>query len=255
MLYWLLKAAFGPVARLVFRVKVEGAEHVPENGPAILASNHHSFSDSLFLPAVLRRRITFPAKLEYFTQKGFVGYLKRTFFTAAGQIPIDRSGGAAATAAIDAGVKVLNDGGLFGIYPEGTRSPDGRLYKGKTGMVRMARTADVPIIPVAMIGTATALPTGKKVPRLVPITVRFGEPIHVGDLKGAENDRAEVRAATDNVMAALARLSGQEYVDEYAADRKKQLAERAANGDDTNPAALTHERAESDVPEQTDKPD
>lgn len=227
MLYWILKRVMGPVAKVLFRVTVDGSEHLPATGGAILASNHLSFSDSIFLPAVVSRRITFPAKMEYFTQKGVVGWLKRQFFAGTGQIPIDRSGGAAAASALQAGLNVLENGGLFGIYPEGTRSPDGRLYKGKTGVVRMAIAAGCPIVPVAMIGTDVAQPTGQALPKLVPITVRFGEPIDVSHLRGFEDDRRMLRAMTDEVMYSLARLSGQEYVDEYAADRKKRLADEA----------------------------
>ncbi|STD09912.1 2-acyl-glycerophospho-ethanolamine acyltransferase [Dermatophilus congolensis] len=239
MLYWTLKRLLGPVLRTAFRMKVHGLEKVPTQGPAILASNHLSFSDSIFLPVALPRRITFPAKLEYFTQPGLVGAIKRGFFTGVGQIPIDRSGGPKSAAALEAGLEVLSRDELFGIYPEGTRSPDGRLYKGKTGMVRMAMRAGVPIIPVAMIGTDIAQPTGQKIPKLVPIEVRFGDPIHLDHLVGKEDDQALIRAATDQVMQALADLSGQEYVHEYAADRKKFLQEQAARSGpkDSSPAA------------------
>ena len=228
MLYWILKrVVLGPLVLLLFRPRVEGAEHVPAEGGAILASNHLSFSDSIFLPAVLKRRITFPAKIEYFTQAGVVGYAKRTFMKGTGQIPIDRSGGSASAAAIDAGLQVLAEGGLFGIYPEGTRSPDGRLYKGKTGVARMALAAGCPIIPVAMIDTDRAQPTGQKVPNITQVGVRFGEPIDLSAYAGLEHDRRALRAITDEVMYSLMRLSGQEYVDEYAAGRKLALAAKA----------------------------
>ncbi|MDO5711023.1 MAG: lysophospholipid acyltransferase family protein, partial [Micrococcales bacterium] len=165
MLYWMLKSVvLGPVLRLLFRPWVEGRQYVPGTGPVILASNHLSFSDSIFLPLVLDRRITFPAKMEYFTGTGITGRLKALFFSATGQIPIDRTGGSASRAAIDAGLAVLARGELFGIYPEGTRSPDGRLYRGKTGVARMALEAGAPIVPVAMIDTDKAQPTGQKIP-------------------------------------------------------------------------------------------
>lgn len=228
MLYWILKrVVLGPIVMLLFRPRVEGAHHVPAEGPAILASNHLSFSDSIFLPAVLDRRITFPAKIEYFTQSGVVGYFKKLFMKGTGQIPIDRSGGSAAASAIDAGLTVLAEGGLFGIYPEGTRSPDGRLYKGKTGAVRMALVAGCPIIPVAMIDTEKAQPTGQKIPKIIRVGVRFGEPIDFSAYAGLEDDRRALRAMTDEVMYSLMRLSGQEYVDEYAAGRKLALAAKA----------------------------
>lgn len=225
MLYWILKQVIlGPIVKLLFRPTVEGLEHVPAEGGAILASNHLSFSDSIFLPAVLKRRITFPAKMEYFTQSGLIGFLKRMFMKGTGQIPIDRSGGTASSAAIDAGLAVLARGELFGIYPEGTRSPDGRLYKGKTGAVRMALVAGCPIIPVAMIDTDRAQPTGQKLPTITQVGVRFGEPIDLSAYAGLEDDRRALRAMTDEIMYSLMRLSGQEYVDEYAAGRKRALA-------------------------------
>ncbi len=228
MLYWVLKnVLLGPLLRVLFRPRVDGARHVPPYGPAILASNHLSFSDSIFLPLVLDRRITFPAKMEYFTDRSLKGRLKAFFFRGTGQIPIDRTGGPASRAAIDAGLQVLAHGGLFGIYPEGTRSPDGRLYRGKTGIARMAVEAGVPIIPVAMIGTDKAQPTGQKIPTITRVGVRFGRPIDVSPYVGRQDDRGALRELTDQVMAALAELSGQEYVDEYAASRKAALAARA----------------------------
>ena len=154
MLYWVLKyALLGPWLRLFFRPWVEGVEHIPAKGPAIIASNHLSFSDSIFMPLMVPRRVTFLAKQEYFTGRGLKGWLIRMFFTGVGQVPIDRASGTAAKAALETGKRILAEGKLLGIYPEGTRSPDGRLYRGKTGMARMALEAGVPVIPVAMIGT------------------------------------------------------------------------------------------------------
>lgn len=229
VVYWLLKSVFlGPVLRLIFRPWTEGAQHVPAHGPAILASNHLSFSDSIFLPMALPRRITFPAKAEYFTGTGLKGRLTRAFFRGTGQIPIDRSGGSASASAIDAGVEVLRRGELFGIYPEGTRSPDGRLYKGKTGVARMALQARCPVIPVAMIDTDKAQPTGQVIPNIHRVGVRFGAPLDFSRFYGMDSDRVVLRAVTDELMSELARLSGQEYVDEYAAGRKAAaLAARA----------------------------
>lgn len=231
MVYWILKHfVVGPPVRTIFRPWVKGEENVPEEGAAILASNHLSFSDSIFLPLMVRRRITFPAKLEYFTGKGVRGWLTRQFFLRTGQIPIDRSGGARSMAALEQGLAVLRSGELFGIYPEGTRSPDGRLYRGKTGMARIALEADVPIIPCAMIDTHKAQPTGRKIPRVVRVGVRIGSPIYHPELAGQSENHAALRELTDEVMRELQRLSGQEYVDEYAADVKARLE---GSGDST----------------------
>ncbi|GAB49482.1 1-acyl-sn-glycerol-3-phosphate acyltransferase [Mobilicoccus pelagius] len=228
MLYWFFKLVLiGPVLRVLFRPWVEGAEHVPAHGPAILASNHLSFSDSIFLPLMCPRRITFPAKSDYFTQPGLVGRLKKAFFQGTGQIPIDRSGGAASKVAMDAGLAVLQRGELFGIYPEGTRSPDGRLYRGKTGIARLALAAGVPIIPVAMIDTDKAQPTGQRIPTIMQVGMRFGPPMDFSEYADRADDHEVLREITDEVMAALQELSGQEYVDEYAATVKEQLAARA----------------------------
>ena len=222
--YWFLKTVvLGPILKLLFRPWVEGGEHVPEKGAAILASNHLSFSDSIFLPLALSRRITFPAKMEYFTGSGIKGRLTRWFFKGVGQIPIDRSGGRASEAAIQSGLKVLRRGELFGIYPEGTRSPDGRLYKGKTGLARMALEAKCPVIPVAMIGTDKAQPTGQKVPTIMRIGIRIGKPLDFSRYEGMENDRFVLRSITDEIMYELMLLSGQEYVDVYATSIKKNV--------------------------------
>lgn len=222
--YWFLKTVvLGPILKLLFRPWVEGGEHVPDKGAAILASNHLSFSDSIFLPLALSRRITFPAKMEYFTGSGIKGRLTRWFFKGVGQIPIDRSGGRASEAAIQSGLKVLRRGELFGIYPEGTRSPDGRLYKGKTGLARMALEAKCPVIPVAMIGTDKAQPTGQKVPTIMRIGIRIGKPLDFSRYEGMENDRFVLRSITDEIMYELMLLSGQEYVDVYATSIKKNV--------------------------------
>lgn len=217
MFYWLVKnLVLGPILLRVFRPWVKGIENVPTSGAAILASNHLSFIDSVFLPLVLRRPVVFLAKSEYFTGKGFKGLVVRMFFTASGQLPIDRSGGKASEDALNTGVAVLSEGRLLGIYPEGTRSPDGNLYRGRTGIARMALEAGVPVIPVAMIDTEKVMPIGSSMPKVQRVGVVFGQPLEFSRFAGYENDRFVLRAITDEIMHELVGLSGQEYVDEYA---------------------------------------
>ncbi len=224
MFYWFLKTiVLGPLIRLLFRPWVEGEEHVPAEGPAIFASNHLSFSDSVFLPVVVPRRVTFLAKSDYFTGRGVKGRLTAAFFKAIGQLPVDRSGGSASSAALSSGLRILRRGELLGIYPEGTRSPDGRLYRGRTGVARMALEAGVPVIPVAMIGTDKAQPTGKKVPHIMRIGVRIGRPLDFSRYEGMQDDRFVLRSITDEIMYELMLLSGQEYVDIYATSMKTRL--------------------------------
>jgi 1-acyl-sn-glycerol-3-phosphate acyltransferase len=225
LFYWVLKTVvLGPVLRLLFRPWVTGLEHVPERGGAILASNHLSFSDSIFLPLVLDRRVTFLAKSDYFTGRGAKGRATALFFRLADQLPVDRTGGRASEAALRTGLRVLRRGGLLGIYPEGTRSPDGRLYRGKTGVARMALEGGVPVLPVAMVDTAKAQPIGRKVPNIVRVGVRIGAPLDFSRYEGMEEDRFVLRAITDEIMYELMQLSGQEYVDVYAADMKERIA-------------------------------
>ncbi len=228
LFYWFLRwIALGPVLRLVFRPRSEGLENVPEEGPAIIASNHLSYADWLFMPLTLNRRITFVAKAEYFTTPGLKGWLQKHFFSGAGQVPIDRSGADAAAGALLSARKVLADGDLFGIYPEGTRSHDGRLYRGKTGVARLAIELGVPVIPVAVVGTDIVAPPGKKFGHWTRPLVRFGKPLDFSRYEGLENDRFILRSATDEIMYEIMRLSGQEYVDLYAA-RAKALDKEAA---------------------------
>ncbi|GAA2528552.1 MULTISPECIES: lysophospholipid acyltransferase family protein [Streptomyces] len=229
MFYYLLKyVLLGPLLRLVFRPRIEGLEHVPSSGAAIVAGNHLSFSDHFLMPAVLRRRITFLAKAEYFTGPGLKGRLTAFFFHSAGQIPVDRSGKEAGRAAVREGLGVLSKGELLGIYPEGTRSHDGRLYKGKVGVAVMALEAGVPVVPCAMIGTFEAQPPGKVVPRVHPVVIRFGEPLDFSRYAGMEHEKAVLRAVTDEIMYAILTLSGQEYVDRYAAVVKAEETARTA---------------------------
>ncbi|MFD8912184.1 lysophospholipid acyltransferase family protein [Streptomyces sp. NPDC059575] len=227
MFYNLLKyVLLGPLLRVVFRPRIEGLENVPAEGAAIVAGNHLSFSDHFLMPAILKRRITFLAKAEYFTGPGIKGRLTAFFFRSAGQIPVDRSGKEAGQAAIREGLKVLGRGELLGIYPEGTRSHDGRLYKGKVGVAVMALKAGVPVVPCAMIGTFEAQPPGRKIPRLRPVAIRFGEPMDFSRFAGMEGERAVLRAVTDEIVYEILALSGQEYVDEYAAVVKETQGER-----------------------------
>ena len=211
MIYWSMKRLFGPILRFFYQVRVEGLEHVPERGGAILASNHVSFSDSIFLPLVLRRRITFVAKAEYFEDPKTAW-----FFTAVGQIPIKREGGSASQRALDSARDVLVSGGLFGIYPEGTRSPDGRLYKGHTGIARLALQCQVPVLAVAMIGTREAQPIGQGRPNpFRRITIRISRPLDFGRYAGRPADPLVLRQVTDEIMFELRELSGQNYADQY----------------------------------------
>jgi len=221
LFYWLLKWVFlGPVPKLVFRPRTEGAENVPAEGAAILASNHLSYADWLFMPLTLPRRVTFVAKAEYFTGKGLKGWLQRFFFAGSGQVPIDRTGASAAQGALLSAMKVLSRGELFGIYPEGTRSHDGRLYKGRTGVARLALEAKVPVIPIAVCGTDMLAPPGKKFGAFTRPVVRFGKPLDFSRYEGLENDRYILRSITDEIMYEIMELSGQEYVDIYASRAK-----------------------------------
>ncbi|GMA89109.1 1-acyl-sn-glycerol-3-phosphate acyltransferase [Angustibacter aerolatus] len=198
MFYWLMKSVvLGPLVRLVFRPWVVGLEHVPAEGGAILASNHLSFSDSIFLPLVLDRQVTFLAKADYFTGRGPKGRATALFFRLAAQAPIERGGGRASEAALRTGLKVLRRGDLLGIYPEGTRSPDGRLYRGKTGVARMALEGKVPVIPVAMVGTDKAQPIGRTIPHITRVGVRIGAPLDFSRYEGMEDDRFVLRSITD----------------------------------------------------------
>lgn len=230
MLYWLLKyVLLGPLLRLFWPTKISGKEHLPQTGGAIVASNHLAVVDSFFLPANVKRRIFFLAKSEYFTGTGIKGKFKKWFMEASGQYPVDRSGGSAGRAALDTGVRLLREGKLLGVYPEGTRSPDGRLHKGKTGVARMVLEAEVPIVPVAMIHTEKVNPIGSKMWRPRRIEIRIGEPLDFSRYYGLAGDRFVERSITDELMYALMELSGQEYVDMYAT-KAKELAAAAAAG-------------------------
>jgi 1-acyl-sn-glycerol-3-phosphate acyltransferase len=226
--YFILKTfVLGPLLRVLFRPWVRGIENIPTSGPVILASNHLSFSDSIFLPLQSRRPVVFLAKSEYFTGKGLKGALTRWFFKSTGQLPIDRSGGKASEASLNTGLKVLSQGQVLGIYPEGTRSPDGRLYRGRTGIARMVLESKAPIIPVAMIDTEKVQPIGKRLPRIRRIGIVVGTPLDFSRFDGMEGDRIVLRAVTDEIMYELRKLSGQEYVDAYASSVKEKSARLA----------------------------
>jgi 1-acyl-sn-glycerol-3-phosphate acyltransferase len=205
---------------LLFRPKVTGLRHVPTNGGVIIASNHLSFSDSIFMPLVVPRKVTFLAKSEYFTSPGIKGFIKKLTFIALGQVPIDRAGGRRSEAAILTGLDLLKAGDCIGIYPEGTRSPDGRLYKGRTGIARMAIESGCPIVPVAMFNTAEIQPTGQVVPKVRRVEMVFGEPLY---FTGDPRDLQVLRDATDQIMKAIQTLSGQEYVEMYASEAKAEM--------------------------------
>jgi 1-acyl-sn-glycerol-3-phosphate acyltransferase len=230
LFYGAMKIVLGKPIKAAFRPWVEGLENIPAEGPAILASNHLSFSDSFFLPAVLDRKVTFIAKAEYFTTPGVKGKLTAAFFKGVGQLPVDRSGArGAGEAAVRSGIAVLERGELFGIYPEGTRSPDGRLYRGKPGgLARVALATGAPVIPVAMIDTEKVQPVGQVMPKLsIRPGIRIGRPLDFSRYRGMESDRFILRSVTDEVMYEIMKLSGQEYVDIYATAAKRQIAEAA----------------------------
>ncbi|TFJ95167.1 1-acyl-sn-glycerol-3-phosphate acyltransferase 1, chloroplastic [Platysternon megacephalum] len=225
-MYWLLKVLCGRLLLAWFPVKVSGTETLPRQGPCIVAINHQSFIDSLIIPAALPRRVTYPAKREYFVKPGIKGALQRWFFEGVGQIPIDRTGGEAATTALDAGMEVLRAGGVFGIYPEGTRSPDGRLYRGKTGVARLAMATGAPIYPIAVTGTRAAQPEGSTLPRRSPVTVTVGKPVLCPPGDPSVRDEAThqaLRQCTDEVMNQLATMLGQVVQPEYGSEAKARL--------------------------------
>ncbi len=244
MFYWLLKfVLLGPLLRLVFRPRAEGLENVPDEGPVILAANHLSYADWLFMPLVMSRRVTYVAKAEYFEAPGVKGWLQKTFFSGSGQVPIDRSGANAAAGALKTQLRLLRDGQICGIFPEGTRSHDGRLYRGRTGVARLALEAGVPVIPVAVVGTDTIAPPGKKFGAITRPLVRFGRPLDFSRYDGLAEDRYILRSITDEIMYEIMQLSGQEYVDMYATMAKEEQKKAAAGGDGADPGVTPERRA------------
>jgi 1-acyl-sn-glycerol-3-phosphate acyltransferase len=242
--YWVVKAILAPLLHLIFRPWSEGAEHVPKEGPVILAGNHLSFADHFFGALFLPRKVISLGKAEYFTGSGLKGLFSRLFFSGVGTVPIDRSGGTASEAALRTGMRVLREGHVLGIYPEGTRSPDGRLYKGKTGVARLALESRVPVVPWAMVHTFEMMPPGRPLPKLgIRPGVRFGKPLDFSRYYGMEEDRLVLRAVTDEIMYALMELAGQEYVDKYAASAKAEMV-RAAKAAKAAKQESTEARAE-----------
>ena len=244
MFYWLLhRLIAGPLLRGAFRMQVTGREHVPDRGAVILASNHLSVIDSVFLPLAITRHVSFLAKIEYFSGKGLKGWLTRQFFIATGMLPIDRSGGKASEASLQKGIEVLNRGEVLGIYPEGTRSPDARMYRGRTGIARMIleATQNVTVVPVVMVDTEKILPIGETVPRIRKVEIVFGEPLDFSRYRGVKADRFLLRSITDEIMSELNALGTQEYRDIYASTVRKQLEREAreATAADAPPVAAT----------------
>lgn len=235
MFWWVVKAILGPIITIVWRPRNSGMGNVPADGAAILACNHLSFADHFFGPLPIRRPIVFLGKRDYFTGKGVKGLLSRAFFSGVGVIPLDRTGGKASEEALATGLRVLGEGKLLGIYPEGTRVPDNRLFRGKTGVARLALQARVPVVPMAMINTFELMPAGEK-PKVFGLPgrpgVRFGKPLDFSEFYGREDDREVLRTVTDRIMHGIRDLSGQEYVDRYAADVRAELSGKGTRPSD-----------------------
>ncbi len=210
MLYEALHRVVPPAARALWRPRVEGLENVPATGGVILASNHLSFIDSVVIPVLVPRKVVFIAKSDYFTGPGLKGKVSKAWFESLGMLPVDRDDAQAALASLDTALEVLGRGEAFGIYPEGTRSRDGRLYRGRTGVAHLALTAGVPVVPVGLRGTENIQPVGAKLPRLAKVTVRFGEPLDFSDRTGDRPAGRVRREVTDTIMARIAELSGQQ---------------------------------------------
>jgi len=228
MFYWFMKnLVAGPLLKTVFRPWLTGLDNIPKTGAVILASNHLSVIDSIILPLVIDRRIYFLAKSDYFVGKTLRGKLIKNFLLGTGMLPIDRSGGKASEASLNTGLDVLAKGNVLGIYPEGTRSPDGKMYRGRTGVARMILEAHVPVVPVAMVDTDKVMPIGSKLPKVRRIGIVFGEPLDFTRFEGMEGDRFILRSITDEIMYELNRISGQEYVDVYASSVREKMPSRS----------------------------
>jgi 1-acyl-sn-glycerol-3-phosphate acyltransferase len=208
--YLIARFVLRPLMFLLFRPHITGRENVPLEGPVVLASNHLSFIDSIVIPLAAPRRVAYLAKAEYFTAKGFNGWVTRTLFTALGAHPIERETQRAAQAALDTALGLLTEGLAFGVYPEGTRSKDGRLGRGKTGVAWLALTADCPVVPVGLVGTDKVQPVGANWPRPHRISIAFGKPLTFPEQRGQAGRNQARRIVTDRIMEAIAELSGQE---------------------------------------------
>ncbi len=244
-MYRVLRRAIPPVANPYFHLRVEGLDNVPDRQPAILACNHLSFIDSIVLPMNVPRPVYFIGKADYWDS-----WRTRWFFQGTGVVPVHRGGDGKGEDSLRTGVEILGQGDLLGIYPEGTRSPDGRLYRGKTGPVRMALEADVPVIPCAVLGTERALPTGAYRPRREPVTVRYGQPLHLSRYRERRHDPFVLRSATDELMYEIMLLSEQEYVDEYAAKVKSGAVDVSSDIADPAPPQVAQEAAEQDTQDE-----
>lgn len=226
MIYWILKHLIvGPLVKLIYRPWVEGAENIPKTGPVILVGNHLSVIDSFVLPLMIDRRVSFLAKSDYFTGKGLIGWFVKHFMLATGQIPIDRSGGKASEASLNTGLSELDQGNMLAMYPEGTRSPDARLYRGRTGIARLVVESGATVVPVVMIDTEKVMPIGQKIPKVRRIGTVIGPPLDFSRFTGMAADRFVLRSVTDEIMIELQKLSDQEYVDMYASSVRDKMAE------------------------------
>lgn len=224
MLYWFLKhMVVGPLLKTLYRPWIEGAENLPATGPIVIVGNHLSVIDSFFMPVMIDRRVYFLAKSEYFRGKGLKGWLVKNFMLGVGQLPIDRSGGKASEASLNTGLAVLERGDVLAIYPEGTRSPDARLYRGRTGVARLVLESGALVVPAVMIDTEKAMPIGAKFPKIRRIGTLIGKPLDFSRFAGMSTDRFILRSVTDEIMLEIQKLSGQEYVDVYASGVRAQL--------------------------------
>ena len=241
MQYGMSRALAGPFLRLLGRPELTGAEHIPATGGAILASNHLSIVDSIFLPFMVDRPVTFAAKSEYFTGTRPIDRITSAYMRATNQLSVDRAQVRAGQDMLEAALGLLREGALFGIYPEGTRSPDGRLYRGRTGIGWLALNSGLPEIPVAMSGTDRVLPPGHRIPRMAKIRITVGKPLTFESYRDLPSAARQRRAVTDEVMRSIQALSGQEYVPVYASVRKEELA-AARNGTRPGPVSGPGER-------------
>lgn len=225
MLYWFFKhLIIGPFLKTIYRPWVEGAENIPASGPVIIVGNHLSVIDSFFMPLMIDRRVYFLAKSDYFTGRGLKGWLVKNFMLGVGQLPIDRSGGKASEASLNTGLAVLDRGDVLGIYPEGTRSPDGRLYRGRTGVARLVIESGALVVPAVMIDTDKAMPIGAKFPKIRRVGTVIGKPLDFTRFSGMSADRFVLRSVTDEIMLEIQRLSGQDYTDVYASSVRNRPA-------------------------------